>query len=321
MSDYNMFVPNVHFEQIPIKNLVSNQEYQRNLSQKHILSAASHFDLYQINPVKVSRRDGKNYVFNGQHTIEIVALVSGSRDTPVWCMIYDDLSYQHEADIFANQMKYVKPLTPYEIFMAKIIRDLVESYGLKISSRKSPCTVCAVSTLEYIFDKYGFHILDHTLRLCVGTWEGDSNSFTSNMMKAVAILLAVYGDSLNDTVFKEKLGAISVKQLTRMAKERRPGSLGYAEALVIEYNGKKKQSPYRLQIRKLYEKEHKVTVEPAEYDNPPTTGNDQVVIENYPSTGNLLAENNDVPDSYNIESDQVGFSALPLFAMNSASQE
>lgn len=77
------FVPNVHFEQIPIKNLVSNQEYQRNLSHSHILRAAENFDLYQINPVKVSRRDGINYVFNGQHTIEIVALVSGSRETPV----------------------------------------------------------------------------------------------------------------------------------------------------------------------------------------------------------------------------------------------
>ena len=62
MSDYTMFVPNVHFEQIPIKNLVSNQEYQRNLSQQHVENAAAHFDLYQINPVKVSRRDGVNYV-------------------------------------------------------------------------------------------------------------------------------------------------------------------------------------------------------------------------------------------------------------------
>ena len=32
MQDLNRFVPNVHFEQIPIKNLVSNQEYQRPLS-------------------------------------------------------------------------------------------------------------------------------------------------------------------------------------------------------------------------------------------------------------------------------------------------
>ena len=55
MADFSMFVPNVHFEQIPIKNLVSNQEYQRSISAQHVLNAATHFDLYQINPVKVSR--------------------------------------------------------------------------------------------------------------------------------------------------------------------------------------------------------------------------------------------------------------------------
>ena len=65
-------------------------------------------------------KNGINYVFNGQHTIEIVATVSGSRETPVWCMIYDDLEYNHEADIFANQMKYVKSLLPFEIFQANI---------------------------------------------------------------------------------------------------------------------------------------------------------------------------------------------------------
>ena len=29
MDDYSMYVPKVHYELIPIKNLVSNQEYQR----------------------------------------------------------------------------------------------------------------------------------------------------------------------------------------------------------------------------------------------------------------------------------------------------
>ena len=120
MEDYSMYVPNVHFELIPIKNLSSEQDYQRNVSEKHVQNAAANFDLCQINPVKVSRRGGINYVFNGQHTIEIVARVSGSRETPVWCMIYDDLEYEHEADIFANQQKYVKPLLPYEIFMANL---------------------------------------------------------------------------------------------------------------------------------------------------------------------------------------------------------
>ena len=35
MDDYSAYVPNVRFELIPIKNLVSNQEYQRRLSQGH----------------------------------------------------------------------------------------------------------------------------------------------------------------------------------------------------------------------------------------------------------------------------------------------
>ena len=247
MDDLSQFVPKVHFEQIPIKNLVSNQEYQRNISIKHVQRAAAHFDPYQINPVKVSRRDGVNYVFNGQHTIEIVALVSNSRETPVWCMIYDDLEYEHEADIFANQQKYVKPLLPYEIFMANIeagsdkqliIRDLVESYGLKISSKTAPGHICAVATLESIYDRYGYHVLDRVLRLMVGTWEGVTQSLSANMLNGLARLVFAYGDNLKEEIFKDKLSRVSIKELVRAANERRAGSLGFAEAMLIFYNKK-----------------------------------------------------------------------------------
>ena len=91
-QELNAYVPDVIFEKIPIKNLVSCQDYQRSLSESQILKIAKEFDLHQINPVKVSRRDGVNYVFDGQHTIEAVALVSHSRDTPVWCMILKHIS-------------------------------------------------------------------------------------------------------------------------------------------------------------------------------------------------------------------------------------
>ena len=273
MDDFSEFVPNVHFEKIPIKNLVSNQDYQRNLSQARIEKTAENFDLFQINPVKVSRRDGINYVFNGQHTIEIVALASGSRETPVWCMIYDDLCYEHEADIFANQMKFAKNLAPYEIFVANLeaqnqdqlmIKDLVESYGMKIASKRAPGHTCAVSTLEAISTKYGYQVLNRVLRLIIGTWEGDSNSFSANIMNAVAKLCVVFKDQLNDEVFSEKLGAVSIKQLTRTAKERRPGSMGFAEAMVIEYNGKKKTTAGKLFLNKLYARDVSLWIEPDE---------------------------------------------------------
>lgn len=258
MDNYSIYVPNVHFEQIPIKNLVSNQEYQRNLSVLHVTRTVDNFDLYQINPVKVSRRNGVNYVFNGQHTIEIIATVSGSRETPVWCMIYDNLEYTQEADIFANQLRFVKPLLPYEIFMANIeagndnqliIKSLVESYGLTISSNKAPGGICAVACLEYIHHKYGFHVLDHTLRLCVGTWEGDNNSLSANMLKGVAQMIVAFGDIIKDDIFKDKVGNLSPKEISRTAKERKAGSLGYAEAMLIAYN-KKMKAP--LKWSKLY---------------------------------------------------------------------
>ena len=264
MQDYSLFVPNVYFEKIPIKNLVSNQEYQRSLSQTHIARAVANFDLYQINPVKVSRRDGINYVFNGQHTIEIVAHVSGSRETPVWCMIYDDLNYEHEANIFANQMKYVKTLQPLEVFKANleagsddqlIIRDLIESYGLTVGSKKHHGTICCIATLESIYTKYGYQVLNRILRLIIGTWEGDINSFSANIFNALTKLVVTFGDSLNDEIFKERVGNVSVKQLVRMAKERRSGSMGVAEAMLIEYNGKRKNPAGRLPINKLYAKD------------------------------------------------------------------
>ena len=275
MNNIEQYVPQVHFEQIPIKNLVSNQEYQRNLSLAHIQRAAENFDLYQINPVKVSRRDGINYVFNGQHTIEIVALVSGSRETPVWCMVYDELCYEHEADIFANQMKFVKPLSAYEIFTANIeagndqqilIKTLVESFGLQIGSKKAPKVINAVSTLEAVFEKYGYHVLSRTLRLLIATWEGDMQSFSANMLNAVAKLIAVYQDQMDDESFKEKLGAVSLKSLIRNAKERRPGSMGYAEAIILEYNGKRKNPHTRLAMNKLYARDNFFVEDDYEYE-------------------------------------------------------
>lgn len=260
MADFQEFIPKVNFELIPIKNLVSNQEYQRNLSTTHVERAAKNFDLYQVNPVKISRRNGVNYVFNGQHTIEIIALVSGSRETPVWCMVYDDLEYEQEADIFANQMKYVRPLQPYEIFMANveagndkqlIIKDLVESYGMRISRNNKFGRICAVTTLERIYDRYGFHILSHVLCLCIGTWEGSFNSLSGNIMSGVSHLIAAFGDELKDDTFKEKLGAVSIKEISRSAKERGNGSMGYAEAMLNEYN-KRMKHPLKLgKLRKF----------------------------------------------------------------------
>ncbi len=260
--DLQAYVPRVTFEQIPIKNLVSNQTYQRHLSKTHVKRVAENFDIFQINPVKVSRRDGVNYVFNGQHTIETVALVSGSRNTPVWCMVYDDMDYQQEADIFANQLKYTKNLNPYEVFVAKIeagidqqliIKELVESYHLVISSNKTPSGICAISALERIYIQHGYHTLDRTIQIAVNTWEGEPYSLSANMLKGIAHMIVTFGDDLKDEQFYEKLGACSVKEIIRIAKDRNNGKLGFSEALLSKYNLRMK-APLKQEL--LYSSKH-----------------------------------------------------------------
>lgn len=137
-----------------------------------------------------------------------------------------------------------------------IIQGVVESYGLKVGSKRTPGVICAVTTLENIYLTHGYHVLNRVMRLIVGTWEGDINSFSSNMLNAVARLVTAFGDGLNDEIFKERVGNISVKQLIRAAKDRRSGSAGLAEAMLAEYNGKRKNPAGRLSAGKLRSMEY-----------------------------------------------------------------
>ena len=130
-----------------------------------------------------------------------------------------------------------------------VIKRLVESYSLTLGPNKAYGVICAVATLERIYSKYGYHVLDRTLRLCVGTWEGDIDSLGGNILAGVARLVVAFGDQLRDETFKEKVGFMSVRQLSRIAKERGAGSLGFAEAMLVAYNRKCK---YTLRMTKLH---------------------------------------------------------------------
>ncbi len=269
-DDFSMYIPKAHFELIPIKDLVSNHRYQQSVSRSIVRRLASIFDLHQINPVKVIRRNGANYVFDGRHTLEAVAMISGSRDTPVWCMIYEDLHYSEDADFFVEQYRRVKPLLlllPIDIFEANIvagnsdalaIKAIVEAYGLQISGSKKPGAICAISTLYQIYNQHGHNVLDRVLSLCTGAWPGDGNSLCRNILMGIMHLAAAYGDNLRDDLFKERVGAVSVNEIARTAKERWPGSIGFAEAMLTVYNNgtehplppaSLKQKPDKIRIR------------------------------------------------------------------------
>ena len=80
--------------------------------------------------------------------------------------------------------------------------------------------------------------MQRSLRLCIITWEGDVDSLTSNILRGIARLIISYGDSLKDDMFAEKVGRFSAREISRIARERKAGSIGYAEAMLTLYNKK-----------------------------------------------------------------------------------
>lgn len=97
----------------------------------------------------------------------------------------------------------------------------------------------------------GFEVLSHTLRACSATWEGDARFLSANMLKGLYKLLAAFGEKISDSVFVEKLSIVSLKELTRTAKDQCAGLEGYAEGMLIYYN-KKCRSPLPAQRLKDY---------------------------------------------------------------------
>ena len=69
---------------------VPRETYQRKFNARRALKIAADFDERIANEPKVSYRDGKFYVFDGQHTIAARKLLNNGEDLPVKCKVYFD---------------------------------------------------------------------------------------------------------------------------------------------------------------------------------------------------------------------------------------
>ena len=76
-----------------------------------------------------------------------------------------------------------------------IIRDLVESYSLSIGQVRNYGVVCAVSTLESIYDKVRLSCSGPDTSALCGHLGGRMNSLSANMLNGIARLIHTFGDA------------------------------------------------------------------------------------------------------------------------------
>ena len=79
------------------KLIYPREIYQRGVQRKRVELIAADFNEYVANEPKISFRNGKYYVVDGQHTIEARILRNGGRALPILCKVYTGMTMQQEA--------------------------------------------------------------------------------------------------------------------------------------------------------------------------------------------------------------------------------
>lgn len=85
------------------KDLISNQPYQRDVDQKRVSYIVTNYNPHKFGIIKVSFRDGKYYVYDGQHRIAAFKVLNDDHDGIVKCEVHYGLTYEDEAKYFAEQ--------------------------------------------------------------------------------------------------------------------------------------------------------------------------------------------------------------------------
>lgn len=227
----------------------SNTSYQRDIDTKKVAKIVSNFNEHKLGVIKVSYRDGRYYVFDGQHRLAAVKLLNGGKDTTIKCEVHYGLSYEDEARLFAEQYDGATKVDVlcrykalYESGDERVIqlKDIVEDSGFKLdfTRLKGDNRLVCVAALNTMLTKLGEEQMRRCLNLIKKTWNGESTSLDKEIISGMTILFDLYKDDIQESVFVRKLKGVEPIVLKRKGKSDllTKGDVRYAKAIFMEYN-------------------------------------------------------------------------------------
>lgn len=226
--------------------------YQRDVHRKRVELIANHFNEYTANEPKVSFRNGKYYVVDGQHTIESRILRNGGKDLPILCKIYTGLTIQQEALFFAEQNGYSAPLTAGIKLRAKVAGGdavseafveankqvgLVVDYTQQAGAYRIGC----VGTALRLYNQIGEKIYCEAMRLIVAAWEGRPDSLRAAVLKGMMHFVELYHGEFIEERLVRALHGVHPMDIYRTGMDnpaKLPGWKKYVFPIYTAYNGK-----------------------------------------------------------------------------------
>mgnify|MGYP000755317024 CR=1 FL=1 len=257
LNDNNTFIginPPYQLSVIHSSKLIYPREiYQRGVERKRVELIARDFNEYIVNEPKVSFRNGRYYVMDGQHTIEGCILLNGGEDRPILCKVYTGLTMEQEALLFAEQNGFSAPLTAGIKLRAKVVGgDAISKAFLAATNRVgldfnydslqlSDYRISCVGTALKLYNQMGEKIYCEALRLIVAAWEGKPDSFRASVLRGMMHFVELYHGEFNEERLLRALRSIHPVDIYRIGQDdpaKLRGWKKYVFPIYTAYNGK-----------------------------------------------------------------------------------
>ena len=167
--------------------LIPRAEYQRVLHVEKIAHIAENFSEYVANEPKVSFRDGRFYIFDGQNTVEARRTCNGGMELPIRCKVFYGLTKEDEATLFAIRTGNATCLTADERLRANLVAENPDAlYFVGITSNagvefaydgiRAPWKIYCIETAYELYKQYGCERYVEMLRIINEAWKGNVDS-------------------------------------------------------------------------------------------------------------------------------------------------
>ena len=240
---------------------VARQTYQRNFNAQRAQKIADEFDERIANEPKVSYRDGRYFVFDGQHTIAARKLLNNGEDVSIKCRVYFGMTEQDEALLFAQQFGVSAPLPPGARIRARIFGGdpiaiaFMEAHNdigicLDYDQERGLNRIGCIKTAYDAYNSIGEERYKEAMNILKTAWNGEPDSFRAENVIGVTRFVDLYHDEYCSHRLVTQLRYVDPLTIYREGRATGINLAGYKKHLyqvlrIYNGNSKKKTLPLK----------------------------------------------------------------------------